>query len=98
MMATFLAAQSALAVALARARNRSRVIRTITLGGSDSAPLRLLSRSVVAQTERAGRMERALAKHLAAVVRNFVQSSAFEAVLLAAITQIVFRIKKGGIR
>ncbi len=98
MITVFLAAQSALALTLARARKRASVIRTMSLGGADSAPLRLLSRSVISHTQRATRFERALARHLSSAIREFVQSGAFEAVLLAAITRIVFRIKKGGIR
>ena len=46
MITAFLAAQSALALTLARARKRASVIRTMSLGGADSAPLRLLSRSL----------------------------------------------------
>ena len=98
MITAFLAAQSAMALALARARKRASVIRTMSLSGADSAPLRLLSRSVRSHTQRATRFERALAKHLAATLRSFVQSGAFEALLLAAITRILSRILKGGTR
>ena len=98
MITAFLAAQSTLAIALARARKRASVIRTMSLGGADSAPLRLLSRSLVAHTQRATRFERVVAQHLATTVRDFVQSGAFEALLLAAITRTVSRIQKGGLR
>ena len=99
MITAFLAAQSALAITLARARKRANVIRTMSLGGgADSAPLRLLSRSLVAHTQRATRFERTLAKHLAITLRDFVQSGAFEALLLAGITRILSRILKGGTR
>jgi hypothetical protein len=98
MITAFLAAQSALALTLARARKRASVVRTMSLGGADSAPLRLLSRSLIAHTQRASRLERALAKHLAITVRDFVQSGAFEALLLAGITRILSRILKGGTR
>ena len=79
MITAFLAAQSTLAVALARARKRANVVRTMSLGGADSAPLRLLSRSLIAHTQRATRFERVVAMHLASAVRDFVQSGAFEA-------------------
>jgi len=98
MMTAFLAAQSALAVAIARARRRANVIRTMTLGKMDSAPLRLLSRTVLAHSRAASRFERALARHLARTAREFVQSGAFETLLLSAITQVISRIRKGGIR
>lgn len=99
MITAFLAAQSTLALTLARARKRASVIRTMSLGGgADSAPLRLLSRSVIARTQRATRFERALAKHLATSLRDFVQSGAFEALLLAGITRILSRVLKGGNR
>ena len=98
MITIFLAAQSALALTLARARKRASVIRTMSLGGADSAPLRLISRSVISHTQRATRFERALARHLATTVRDFVQSGAFEALLLAGITRILSRILKGGTR
>jgi hypothetical protein len=98
MITAFLATQSALALALARARKRASVIRTMSLGGVDSAPLRLLSRSLIDHSQRATRFERALARRLATTLRNFVQSGAFEALLLAAITRILSRIQKGGTR
>jgi hypothetical protein len=98
MITTFLAAQSALALAMARARKRASVIRTITLGSADSAPLRLLSRSLLAHTRAATRFERLLARQLANTIREFVQSGAFEALVLTAITRILSRILRGGTR
>jgi hypothetical protein len=98
MITAVLAAQSALALTLARARKRACVIRTMSLGGADSAPLRLVSRSLLAHSQRATRLERAVAKHLATALRGFVQSGAFEALLLAAITRVLSRILKGGTR
>jgi hypothetical protein len=97
MITALLAAESAIAVGIARARKRASVIRTMALDMTDSASFRWLSRALSAQTGVSTRFERVLATHLATALRSFVRSSAFELLLLMAIGRVRSRMK-GGIR
>ena len=97
MIAFLLAAQSAIAIAIARARKRANVIRALYLDGTDAVPLRLLSRTLAAQAQVNTRLERVLATHLATALRSFVRSNAFELLLLMVIGRVRSRMK-GGIR
>ena len=97
MIAELLAVESAIAVAIARARKRASVIRALYLDGTDAAPLRLLSRTLATQTQVSTRFERVLATHLATALRSFVRSNALELLLLAVIGRVRSRMK-GGIR
>jgi hypothetical protein len=98
MITALLAVQSALAVAIARARKRASVIRALYLDGTDAAPLRLLSRTLAARARVNSRFERVLATHLATALRSFVRSNAFELLLLMVIGRVRSRFMKGGIR
>ena len=98
MITALLAVQSAIALGIVRARKRASVIRALYLDGTDAAPLRLLSRTLAAQTRAATRLERLLATHLATTIRVFVRSNAFELLILSALTRILSRVMKGGNR
>ena len=98
MITALLAAESAIAVGIARARKRASVIRTMALDMTDSTSFRWLSRTLTAQTRVSTRFERILATHLATALRSFVRSNAFELLLLMAIGRVRSRILKGGIR
>jgi hypothetical protein len=98
MITALLAVQSGIAIAIARRRKRASVIRTMTLGMTDSGPFQWLSRMLAAQTRVSTRFERVLATHLATALRNFVRSNAFELLLLTLIGRFRSRILKGGIR
>lgn len=98
MITALVAAQSAIALAIARARKRASVIRTMSLEMTDSGPFQWLSKTLAAQTRVNTRFERVLATHLATALRSFVRSNAFELLLLALIGRFRSRILKGGIR
>jgi len=96
MMLTILGVQSALLATMARCRKRAAVIKTLTVQSRESAPVRMLSRAISARTQSATIMERIVAAKAATLIRGFVQTTAFDQIVLTAVARISARVKKGG--
>jgi len=99
MMTTFLAAQAALALALARRAKRAAVERSLAITHHESAPMRLLAQRLRAQMPIPTWLERAIAARTSAFVRTFVRTPSFELLVLRAVIKTRKLIQqKGGFR
>jgi hypothetical protein len=96
MMFTILGVQSALLATMARCRKRAAVIKTLTVQSRESAPVRALARVLSDRARSTTSMERMVAAKAATLIRQFVQTSAFDQIVLSAVARIRARIRKGG--
>ena len=95
-MLTILGVQSALLATMARCRKRAAVIKTLTVQSRESAPVRALARVLSDRVQSTTSMERLVAAKAATLIRQFVQTTAFDQVVLSAVAHIRARAKKGG--
>jgi len=95
-MFTILGVQSALLATMARCRKRAAVIKTLTVQSRESAPVRALARVLSDRVRSTTTMERMLAAKATSLIRQFVQTTAFDQTVLSAVAHIRVRIKKGG--
>jgi hypothetical protein len=99
MMLTVLGVQSALLATMASCRKRAAVIKALTVQSRESAPVRMLSRAISARAQNSTTMERMIAAKTATLIRGFVQSTAFDQAVLAAVARIRSQwLKNRGIR
>ncbi len=96
MMLTILGVQSALLATMARCRKRAAVIQTLTVRSRESAPVRALARVLSDRVRSTTTMERMLAAKATSLIRQFVQTTAFDQTVLSAVAHIRARIRKGG--
>jgi len=95
MMLTILGVQSALLATMARCRKRAAVIQTLTVRSRESAPIRALARVLSDRVQSTTSMERMIAAKAASLIRQVVQTSAFDQVVLSAVAHIRAQIRKG---
>jgi len=99
MMLTILGVQSALLATMAACRKRTAVIKTLTARSRESAPVRMLSRAISARAQNTTTMERLVAAKAANLIREFVQTTAFDQLVLSAIARIRTQwLKNRGVR
>ena len=87
-------AVKALAITAACYNSRA-VSKALTLKSRESAPVRMLTRAISARVQSVSTMERMVATKAASLIRGFVQTTAFDQVVLTAVAQIRARAKKG---
>ena len=97
MIATFAGIESALLLAMARCRKRAAVLRSLAAKRPDPATIRALTRSLALRTQSTA-MDRMLATKAAALIRRFVQTGAFDQLILSAIAHLRARVTKRGVR
>ena len=88
MIETLLGIESALLVVMARCRKRAAVLRSLAAKRPDSAGIRALTRSLANRTRSTTNMERRLAMKIAALVRDFVHTGAFDQLILSIIARL----------
>jgi hypothetical protein len=96
MMLTIVGVQSALLATMAACRKRAAVLKTPTVQSRESAPVRALARVLSDRVQSTTTMERMVAAKAATLIRQFVQTTAFDQAVLSAVAHIRARIKKGG--
>lgn len=96
MITTILSLEAAFAAWLLAQKRRAAVLEKLTRTTRESAPLRLLSRSIAAAVPIASRLDRKIAAQLVRYLRTFANTSAFEMLVLRTIVHIRNRRLKGG--
>ena len=98
MMLTVVGVQSALLATMAACRKRAAVVKTLTARSRESAPVRVLTRVLSDRVQSTTTMERMVAAKAATLIREFVQTTAFDQVIISAVAHIRARAKKGGLK
>jgi hypothetical protein len=98
MIGTLLGIESTLLVAMARCRKRAAVLRSLAARRLDSPSIRALTRSIAMHTRNTTTMDRVLATKAATLIRSFVQTTAFDQLVLSAVAHIRARGIKRGVR
>jgi hypothetical protein len=80
--------ESALLIAMERCRKRAAVLKTLTVRSRESAPVRIIARALAARAQSTTTMERVVAAKAATLIRGFVQTTAFDQLILSAIARI----------
>jgi len=88
MIAALMGIESALLIAMTRCRKRAAVLRSLAAKPPDSAGIRALTRRLANRTRSTTNMERMLATKVSALIRSFVQTGAFDQLILSAIARI----------
>jgi hypothetical protein len=93
MMLTVLGVQLALLATMATCRKRAAVIKALTVQSRESAPVRMLSRALSARVQSTT-LERLVAAKAATLIRGFVQTTAFDKLIISAVKHLRARVKK----
>ena len=96
MILTLVGIQSALLATMAACQRRAKVLRTLAVQRTDSFGARALARALSAHTRSATKLEHLVAARATAMIREFVQTRAFDQLMLSTITYVKQRVQKGG--
>ncbi len=99
MISVFLAVESAFVAAVAARRKRAAITNSLNPKPPDPVPVQLLTRRLSRYTELTTPLQQMIAKHVTALIRDFVHTGAFDQLVLSAVTRIRTQLlRKGGMR
>ena len=95
MIGTIVSLEAVFAAWVLAQKRRAAVLEKLTHTNRESAPLRLLSRSIASVGPVASRTDRKIAAHLSRCCRSFANTNAFELLVLRAVVHIRNKAKGG---
>ena len=88
MILTLVGIQSALLATMAACQRRANVLRALAVQRTESFGARALTRTLSAHTGAATKVEHLVATRATAMIREFVQTRAFDQLMLSTITYV----------